>query len=126
MMTDPIADFLTRIRNASARNIRFVEAQYSTIKESIALNLKKNGFVVDFEIIEEESKKTIKLELHPHRALQIRRKSKPGRRLYISSHEIPVVKSGLGIAVISTSHGVITNKEAKKLNVGGELLCEIF
>ncbi len=126
MMTDPIADFLTRLRNASARNIHLIEAQHSFMKEAIAENLKKTGFIVDFEVAEEDAKKVIKVELHPHRLLNIRRKSKPGRRVYLSSQHIPVVKSGLGIAVMSTSRGVMTNKEAKKMNVGGELLCEVF
>lgn len=126
MLTDPIADFLTRIRNASDRNIAVVQADFSKIKMSVGEMMKKYGFIKDIKMVEEEGKQWIEVELVDNKKISIKRISKPGRRIYLSADMLPTVKSGLGIAIISTSKGIMTNKEAKKMGIGGEMMCEVY
>lgn len=129
MLTDPISDMLTRIRNAYAAHKDEVVLPSSKIKLAIATLLKNNGYL--FDVAEEgDKKKDLRLKLSYKRneaAVQdVKRVSKPGRRVYASAKELPSVLSGFGIAVVSTPKGIMTNKEARKLGVGGEIICEIY
>lgn len=131
-LTDPIADMLTRIRNANRIHHKSVDVLLSRVNLSIASVLKKSGYINGYNIDKDkrghqvlrvhlkypEAKKTVITE--------IRRISKPGRRVYVKSENIPCVLNGYGIAIISTSRGVITDKEARQLNVGGEVLCHVW
>ncbi len=128
--TDPIADMLTRIRNAVQVNHAQVEVPYSKVKESIAQLLKQNGFIDDVRVSGELIDKTITLVINAQsensRITEVVRLSKPGRRQYARTQNIPIVKRGRGVVIISTSRGMLTGKEAKKLGVGGELICKIY
>jgi len=125
-MVDPIADFLTRIRNAQMAGKTEVEVPYSKLKEQMARVMMKNKFLVSIDVKDVEGKvfKNLVLGL-PEKALTLKRVSKPGQRIYLGSQEIRRVLNGLGIAIVSTSKGVITGYEARTLGVGGELLCEV-
>jgi small subunit ribosomal protein S8 len=129
-VTDSIADFLTRIRNAGNSNHRTVDIPHSNMKYSLAEILKDQGFIQDVEKIDEGVQATIRVTLRYYKRMpafrEIERVSKPGRRLYTPSDKIPRVNNGLGIAIISTSKGVMTDKQARKYNVGGEVLCTIW
>ena len=132
MMTDPIADMLTRIRNAVRVERTFVDIPQSRVKRGIADVLKREGFIWDWEEVEEETlpTKIMRLELkygpNGEQVIQlIRRLSKPGRRLYARSRELKPVLGGMGITIISTSKGVISDREARRQGVGGEVLCEV-
>jgi len=128
-MNDPISDMLARTRNASRALLPAVEMPHSRIKESIAGILKKEGYISDFAV-EGKSPKTIKLKLKYQGKKSIieglRRISSPGLRRYVGATEIPRVRGGLGVAVVSTSEGVLTDNEARKRNIGGELLCYVW
>jgi small subunit ribosomal protein S8 len=136
MMTDPIADMLTRIRNASLVHLDKATMPASNLKLHIAEILKKEGFISDVrrEEFDEQAgggeKLTVVLKYSPRdRACAIdgiRRVSKPGRRVYVRYDRIPRVLSGLGISILSTSRGVMSDREARRLKVGGELLCEVW
>lgn len=131
MMTDPIADMLTRIRNALQIERPFVDIPASKIKESIAAALQREGFIWDFEIVENSPQNVLRVNLKygPNGELVIQkiiRESKPGRRTYQDVRSMPEVLQGLGISILSTSKGVLSNREAKKEGVGGELLCTIW
>lgn len=129
-LTDPIADMLTRIRNANAAKHDVVAIPFSKIKESIANILKNEGYIVDYEIKEEGAKKDILVSLKfvdgEAVVKGLKRISKPGRRVYSSVENLPKVLGGLGIAVISTPKGVLTDKECRKHSVGGEVLCYVW
>jgi small subunit ribosomal protein S8 len=131
-MTDPIADMLTRVRNASSAMHDEVLIPQSKIKENIARILAEEGYVDGFDVVREEAGHAmIKIQLRyseeRERAIEgIRRISKPGRRVYRGAGEIPRVLGGLGVAIISTSHGVMTDKEARRAKVGGEVLAYIW
>lgn len=132
MMTDPIADMLTRIRNAVRVERPFVDIPASRVKRGIAEVLKREGFIWDYELVQEEGAPVAQLRLelkygpNGEQIIQsIRRRSKPGRRLYTSSRELRPVLGGLGISIISSSQGVISDREARTKNVGGEVLCEV-
>ena len=130
-MSDPLADFLTRIRNGVQANFTSVDIPLSRLKVSVADVLKKEGYITDYHVDEQGVQGTLMVDLKygPNNEkviTGIRRVSKPGLRQYKKSKAIPQVMSGLGVAVLSTSHGVISDREAKKLNVGGELLCEVW
>lgn len=131
MVTDQIADYLTRIRNAVAAKHRVVEVPSSNLKKEMTKILYNKGYILSYKFNDEEVKKTIKIALkyHPETKLSaissLVRISKPGLRKYSNSKELPRVMNGLGIAILSTSKGVITDKEARKLNIGGEVLCFI-
>lgn len=130
-MSDPLADFLTRIRNGMQANFTSVDIPLSKLKVRVADVLKKEGYIADYNVDEQGAQGTLTIDLKygPNNEkviTGIRRVSKPGLRQYKKSDAIPKVMSGLGVAVLSTSHGVISDREAKKLNVGGELLCEVW
>ena len=131
MITDPISDMLTRIRNASAANKAEVALPFSKMKMTIAGILKEEGYIKDVFLAEEGGFKNIKIALKYDKdgdsaIKNIKRVSKPGCRLYSGKDELPTVLNNLGIAIISTSRGLMTNKEAKKSGVGGEILCEVY
>lgn len=130
-MTDPIADFLTRIRNANSVGHKTVTAPSSNAKVAIAEILKKEGFIKNYEIKEDNKQNEITIFLKYGRNQEkvitgIKRISKPGLRIYAKSEDIPKVLNGLGIAIISTSNGVVTDKEARQQGVGGEVLAYIW
>ena len=130
-MTDPIADLLTRIRNANAIGSRKVKAPYSELKKSILKILKEQGYIVDYDPQMDGSRGILDIQLKfgpdGEKVIQhIQRVSSPGRRVFMSSKDIPDVLNGLGIAVVSTSRGVMSGQEAKKLGIGGEVLCEVW
>jgi len=129
-VTDPISDFLTRIRNASkAKKVR-VQIPASKTKISLAEIMKKHGYILDFEVIDDNKQNIINIVLKYRNGISaisgMKRISKPGLRIYKNSVEIPRVLNGLGTAVISTSNGLLTDKEAKLKSVGGEVLCYIW
>lgn len=130
-MTDPIADYLTRVRNSLKAGKRTVDMPYSNFKQAISEILKKTSFIEDFKVIETEKKfrmLSIKLKYNDGDSviLGLKRISKPGLRRYVNSAEIPRVRNGLGISIVSTSKGLLTDKEARSLKVGGEVVCEIW
>jgi small subunit ribosomal protein S8 len=131
MYTDPIADFLTRIRNGQTAGLRVVEMPSSKTKVAIAEILKEQGFIHDFKVEEVAPQNVLKIALKYDRLTktpairEIKRISKPGLRQYKSSSDIPRVKNGLGIAVVSTSKGLMTDKQARIDNIGGEVLCTV-
>ena len=132
MFTDPIADFLTRIRNGLHAKKRWVDIPSSALKKRISYVLKEEKFIQDFFFISDKgSKESIRIFLkYDYNGLpvieQITRISKPGLRVYVRAGETPRVLDGLGISILSTSKGVLSNKKAKQLGVGGELICEVY
>jgi len=130
-MSDPIADLLTRIRNGLAVGKRWVDAPASNIKKRIVYVLKEEHYIKDFIFIADGNKETIRIFLKYDYKEQpvitkIERVSKPGCRVYVESKSIPRVLDGLGISILSTPKGVLSNKAARKLNVGGELICNVW
>jgi small subunit ribosomal protein S8 len=130
-MTDPIADFLTRVRNAIGAGKKTVDIPASNIKKGIAEIMKNTHFISDYSIIETDGvKKFISLKLKYNDGVSVieglKRISKPGIRTYKDSESIPRVRNGLGIAVISTSKGLMTDKQARAQKIGGEVICEIW
>lgn len=129
-MTDPIADMLTRIRNANSQKHDTVDIPYSNVKQAISNILVEEGFVKSQDVLQDGIKKTIRLTLkyeNKTRVLQgLKRISRPGLRIYANSEELPRVLNGLGIAVISTSRGIMADKKARKENIGGEVLAYIW
>ena len=129
MITDPIADYLTRIRNAVAAKHRMVEVPSSSLRRNITKILFEKGYILNYKFEEDKVQGTIKIALkyHPVTKLSaivdLKRVSRPGLRQYVNANELPRVLNGLGVAVLSTSKGVITDKEARKLGVGGEVIC---
>lgn len=129
-MTDPIADMLTRIRNAIIAEHKELKVPYSKIKAEIARVLREEGYILNYDIAEEKSIKNIQINLKYLNdgtpvITDIKRVSKPSRRTYVDKEQIPRVVAGLGIAILSTSHGVMTGAAARQKGVGGELLCTI-
>ena len=131
MITDPIADYLTRIRNAVKANHRVVEIPASNMKKDITKILFEKGYILNYKFEDEPKSGIIKIALKYHPVTKecairtITRISKPGLRRYVKADELPRVMNGLGIAIISTSGGLMTDKEAKQQNVGGEVICYI-
>lgn len=131
MTTDPIADYLTRIRNAVKANHRIVEIPASNIKKEMTKILFDKGYILNYKFEDDKVQGVIKIALkyHPSTKLPaittLRRVSKPGLRKYVNADRLPRVLNGLGIAILSTSQGVMTEKEARNLNIGGEVLCYI-
>jgi len=129
-MTDPVADMITRIRNGNLVNKDYVVIPYSNFKEGIIKVLKEEGFIKDYAIVEEGKAKYIRVFLlysGKRKAItEIKRASKPGRRIYVDRDEIPEIKSGYGIAVLSTSKGILSSKKAKEMGIGGELLFYVW
>ncbi len=128
MITDPIADLLTRIRNGYLSRLSTVEAPYSKLKAEILRILKKNEYIVDFETSEENRSFTITLQdvRKTKYVPSFRRISKPGQRIYVKSSDIKKSRNGVGIFIVSTPKGIVTGYEAHTLGVGGELLCEVY
>ena len=126
MMTDPIADMLTRIRNAHLALHKEVSVPRSKMKEAIAAILKQEGYVEDVAVEDRTINIQLKYHLGKPAILGLKRMSKPGRRVYVNHHGIPRVQNGLGICILSTSHGVLDGMSAHEAKVGGELLCEIW
>ena len=130
-MTDPIADMLTRIRNANTAGHSTVDIPASKMKKAIAQILKDEGYIKEFEIIEDSVQDTIRITLkygaNKEKVINgIKKISKPGLKVYAKANDIPKVLGGLGIAIISTSKGVVSDKEARKLGVGGEVICYVW
>ena len=131
-MTDPIADYLTRLRNAIHAKHRVVEVPASNVKKNITKILFEKGYILNYKFIEEGPQGTIKIALkyHPESKVNaiksLTRVSKPGMRKYTDYREMPRVINGLGIAIVSTSKGLMTDKEASELKIGGEVLCYVY
>lgn len=131
-MSDPIADMLTRIRNANTAKHNTVDVPSSKMKEAIANILTNEGYIAGYEIIEDGVKKTMKITLkygadkNEKVISGIKRISKPGLRVYANKEELPRVLGGMGIAIVSTNKGIITDKEARKLGVGGEVIAFVW
>ena len=130
-MTDPIADMLTRIRNANTVGHETVEIPASKMKKAIAEILKEEGYITDFDVIEDDKqgmiKVTMKYGANKERVISgIKKISKPGLKVYAKANDVPKVLGGLGIAIISTSKGIVSDKEARKLGVGGEVICSVW
>ena len=132
MNTDPIADYLTRIRNAVRANHRVVEIPASNLKKEITKILFEQGYILSYKFDDSTVQGTIKIALKYTKETKepvikkIQRISKPGLRKYAGSNELPRILNGLGIAIVSTSHGVMTAKQAQRENVGGEVLCYVY
>ena len=131
VVTDSIADMLTRIRNANQMRYKEVSVPASNLKSSLAKILKDEGFIEDYKVVNDNAQGTIELTLkygqNKERVITgLKRISKPGLRVYAKNTDVPKVLNGLGIAIISTSHGIMTDKEARKQNLGGEVLCYIW
>jgi small subunit ribosomal protein S8 len=130
-MTDPIADMLTRIRNAILIESPIVDIPASRVKIGIAEVLQREGFIWDFEVLEQSPRSVLRINLkygpNGERVIQrIRRISTPGRRVYSHAKDMPNVLQGLGVSILTTNQGVLSNREARSRNVGGEVLCEVW
>jgi len=129
-LSDPIGDMIARVKNAQARNHKKVELPSSNFKTKIADILKNEGFIKDFKISKEEKKPTLQLELKYYSGNPVisnfERVSKPGRRIFSSADSLPKINNGLGIAIISTPKGVMTDIDARKQKIGGEIICKVF
>jgi small subunit ribosomal protein S8 len=132
MNTDPIADFLTRIRNGSSAGLKMVEIPSSNVKRAMTQILFDQGYITNYKFEEDEKQGVIKIALKYNQSTKVpaitklQRASRPGLRKYSGASEMPRVLNGLGIAIVSTSKGVITDKEARKQNIGGEVLCYVY
>jgi small subunit ribosomal protein S8 len=133
-MSDPIADMLTRIRNALQRQHPAVSIPHSKTKEAIAHVLKEEGYIEDYQVLPEQPRLVLRLKLkyvgdrrnRKSVITDLQRVSKPGRRIYVGKDDIPWVLNGMGIAVLTTSRGVMTGQEARRLGIGGEVVCEVW
>ena len=132
MYSDPIADYLTRIRNAVRANHRVVEIPASNLKKNITKILFEQGYILSYKFDDSSVQGTIKIALKYNKETKepvikkLQRISTPGLRQYAGANELPRILNGLGVAIVSTSHGVMTGKQAKKENVGGEVLCYVY
>ncbi|QFZ53853.1 30S ribosomal protein S8 [Oceanihabitans sp. IOP_32] len=132
MYTDPISDYLTRIRNAVRANHRVVEIPASNLKKDITKILFEQGYILSYKFDDTSVQGTIKIALKYNKETKepvikkLQRLSKPGMRLYSGSKDLPRILNGLGVAIVSTSHGVMTGKQAKRDNIGGEVLCYVY
>ena len=129
-LSDPIGDMIARVKNAQSRNHKKVELPSSNFKVKIAEILKNEGFVKDFKVNSENNKNRLSLELKYHSGNPVintfERVSKPGRRIFSSADGLPKINNGLGIAIVSTPKGVMTDLDARKQRVGGEIICKVF
>ena len=129
-LSDPIGDMIARVKNAQQRNHKKVNLPSSNFKSKIANILKNEGFIKDFKVLTDENKPTLSLELKYHSGNPVisnfERVSKPGRRIFSSADSLPKINNGLGIAIISTPKGVMTDMDARKQRVGGEIICKVF
>ena len=132
MMTDPIADYLTRLRNAISARHKVVEIPSSNLKKNLTKILFDKGYILNYKFVDDEIQGTIKIALKYHPETRqpairsLKRVSSPGLRKYVGFEDLPRVLNGLGIAIVSTSKGVMTDKEARNLSVGGEVLCYVY
>jgi len=129
-LSDPIGDMIARVKNAQARNHKKVDLPSSNFKSKIADILKNEGFIKDFKVLNEQNKNILSLELKYHSGSPVisnfERVSKPGRRIFSSADSLPKINNGLGIAILSTPKGVMTDIDARKQRVGGEIICKVF
>jgi small subunit ribosomal protein S8 len=130
-MTDPIADMFTRIRNGSKAKFEKVDVPSSKMKQEIARILKEEGFIKNFKLVIDDQKHeviriSLKYDAARKEVIHLRRISKPGRRVYVGKEDIPSVMSGLGFSILSTSKGILTDKSARKAEIGGEVLCYVW
>jgi small subunit ribosomal protein S8 len=131
-MTDPIADYLTRLRNAISARHKVVEIPSSNLKKNLTKILFDKGYILNYKFVDDEIQGTIKIALKYHPETRqpairsLKRVSSPGLRKYVGHEDLPRVLNGLGIAIVSTSKGVMTDKEARNLSVGGEVLCYVY
>lgn len=129
-VSDTISDFLTRMRNAAGAKHKTVDTPSSNLKLAVATILKEQGFITGFEKIEDDKQGVLRVALRYHNGLpaiqEVKRISKPGRRVYSPADKLPRVRNGLGVAIVSTSKGVMTDKQARLYNVGGEILCTVW
>ncbi len=129
-LSDPIGDMIARIKNAQLRNHKIVELPSSNFKISISEILKSEGYIIDYKINDDKKKPTLSINLKYHSGnpviSTIERISKPGRRIFSSADSLPKINNGLGIAIISTPKGVMTDLDARKQKVGGEIICKVF
>ncbi|MBD1139809.1 30S ribosomal protein S8 [Pelagibacterales bacterium SAG-MED38] len=129
-LSDPIGDMIARVKNAQARNHKKVNLPSSNFKSKIADILKNEGFIRDFKVLNEQNKNILSLELKYHSGNPVisnfERVSKPGRRIFSSADSLPKINNGLGIAILSTPKGVMTDIDARKQRVGGEIICKVF
>ena len=131
-MTDPIADYLTRLRNAIKANHRVVEVPASNLKKEMTRILHEKGYILNYKFVDDGAQGTIKIALKydpvnkVNSIKNLKRVSTPGLRQYVGYKDMPRVLNGLGIAILSTSKGVMTDKEARSLNIGGEVLCYVY
>ena len=131
MITDPIADMLTRIRNALTARHDFTDMPASKMKVSLAEALKQEGFIRDYEMLEDGVKRTVRVHLaytdrREPTITGLQRVSKPGLRVYVEKREVPRVYGGLGVAIVSTSQGLLTGREARRRGLGGEVVCYVW
>ena len=129
-LSDPIGDMIARVKNAQARNHKKVELPSSNFKVKIADILKNEGFIKDFKVAGEEKKPILSMELKYYSGNPVisnfERVSKPGRRIFSSADSLPKINNGLGIAIVSTPKGVMTDMDARKQKIGGEIICKVF
>ena len=129
-LSDPIGDMIARIKNAQLRNYKIVKLPSSKFKTKISEVLKGEGFIIDYKIVNESNKETLELYLKYNSGNpvinSIERISKPGRRIFSSAESLPKINNGLGIAIVSTPKGVMTDIDARKQRVGGEIICKVF
>lgn len=127
MLTDPIADLLTRIRNASMARKDSVTVPYSKMKMAVLKVLQNKGFVQEFNNVKNNDFEEINIVLNPERQeISLKKVSKPGQRIYVKTSQLKKINGGLGVAVVSTPKGIMSGEEAKKQNLGGELICEVY
>ena len=129
-LTDPIGDMISRIKNAHMRNHKKVKLPSSKFKMKIVEVLKAEGFIIDYKVLEEENKSNLEISLKYHSGnpviSSIQRISKPGRRIFSSAESLPKINNGLGISIVSTPKGVMSDIDARKQKVGGEIICKVF
>ena len=129
-LSDPIGDMIARVKNAQARNHKKVDLPSSNFKTKIAEILKNEGFIKEFKVNTDENKNILSLELKYHSGNPVisafERVSKPGRRIFSSAEGLPKINNGLGIAIVSTPKGVMSDTDARKNNIGGEIICRVF
>jgi len=129
-LSDPIGDMLTRIKNSQIRNYKVVKMPSSNFKVKIADVLKNEGYIIDYKIVNEEKKAILEIILKYNSGnpviSTIERISKPGRRIFSSAKSLPKINNGLGIAIVSTPKGIMTDIDARKQNIGGEIICKVF
>ena len=128
--SDPIGDMLARIKNSQSRNYKKIQMPNSKFKVKIAEVLKNEGYIIDYKVSSDEKKPTLEIILKYNYGSpvisSIQRISKPGRRIYTKADSIPKIQSGLGIAIVSTSRGIMSGNDAKSKNIGGEIICSVF